>query len=209
MANIDNPFGLRPSRYLNGAPYNGQANAYYVPDTDATALFIGDPVILAGAANDTKVGGFGIGTLATVTQATGGAATIEAVLGVVVGVDPLIGEGVASAGMAGRDAPIYRPASSGSVVWVADDPQIVFEVQSDGTTVLADIGSNCQYIIGTGSTITGISGGELDDSEHATTLTDMLKVLGVTKREDNELGLNNVLDVIINQHQFRTGVVGV
>ena len=208
MANIDNAFGLRPSRYLNGAPYNGQANAYYVPDTDATALFIGDPVILAGSSNDTKMAGFGIGTLATVTQATGGVASTEAVLGVVVAVDPLVGEGISDAGTAGRDATIYRQASSGRVVWVADDPQIVFEVQSDGTTVIADIGLNCQYIIGTGSTITGISGGELDDSEAATTLTDMLKILGVTKREDNTIGEFNVLDVIINQHQFRTGVVG-
>ena len=208
MANIDNAFGLMPSRYLNGAPYNGQAHAYYVPDTDSTALFIGDPVAFAGSSNDTKIAGFGIGTLATVVRATGGAASTQAILGPIVAVDPLIGEGIANAGTAGRDATIYRQASSGRVVWVADDPQIVFEVQSDGTTVIEDIGLNCQYIIGTGSTITGISGGELDDSEAAVTLTDMLKILGVTKREDNELGEFNVLDVLINQHQFRTGVVG-
>ena len=208
MANADNAFGLRPSRYLNGAPYNGQANAYNVPASDGTALFIGDPVILAGSSNAAKIGGFGPGTLATVTQATGGGASTEAVLGVVVAVDPLLGTGVGSAGASGRDASIHRLASSDSVVWVADDPMIVFEVQSDGTTVVGDIGLNCQYIIGTGSAITGISGGELDDSEAAATLTDMLKILGVTKREDNDLGEFNVLDVLINQHQFRTGVVG-
>jgi len=203
MANVDAAFGLSPSRYLNGAPYNGQANAYVVPASDATALFIGDPVIFAGSSNAAAIGDFGPGTLATVTQATGGTASTEAVLGVVVGFDPILG-----AGSDGRDSNIYRVASTQRVVWVADDPQIVFEVQSDGTTVVADIGLNCQYIIGTGSAVTGLSGGELDDSEAATTLTDMLKILGVTKRPGNDLGLNNVLDVLINQHQFRTGVVG-
>jgi len=151
MANVDAAFGLSPSRYLNGAPYNGQANAYVVPATDGTALFIGDPVIFAGSSNAAAIGDFGAGTLATVTQATGGTASTEAVLGVVVGFDPILG-----AGSDGRDSSIHRVASTQRVVWVADDPQIVFEVQSDGTTVVADIGLNCQYIIGTGSALSPV-----------------------------------------------------
>ena len=45
MANATNLFGLRPVRYFNGTPWNGQARHYYIPSTDSTALFIGDPVV--------------------------------------------------------------------------------------------------------------------------------------------------------------------
>jgi hypothetical protein len=59
MANIARPFGLRPVRYLNGTPWTGQARAFYVPSTYATALYIGDPVQLTGTSNANEYFGFG------------------------------------------------------------------------------------------------------------------------------------------------------
>ena len=203
MANKDAAFGLRPVRYLNGAPYNGETTAFVVLAGDSTALFLGDPVVFAGSSNASAIDVYGPGTLASITAASGGTTSTQAILGVVVSVDPLIG-----AGSDGRDSVIHRVASTERVINVATDPQIIYEVQSDGTTVADDIGLNSQYIMGTGSAVTGIAGGELDDSEAATTLTDMLKILSVANRVDNELGEFNVLNVLINQHQFRTGVVG-
>jgi hypothetical protein len=46
MANSNAPTGLTPVRYASGAPYNGAANVYFVPASDSTALYIGDPVIM-------------------------------------------------------------------------------------------------------------------------------------------------------------------
>ena len=53
MANSDTPFGFRPVKHLSGAPWNGKANVYYIPATDNTAVFNGDAVKSAGAADGT------------------------------------------------------------------------------------------------------------------------------------------------------------
>ena len=52
MANTSIARGLIPVRYRSGAPYNGGYNTYYIPSTNSTALFIGDPVIAVTAAAD-------------------------------------------------------------------------------------------------------------------------------------------------------------
>ena len=77
MANNDTPFGLRPLRHRNGAPYNGAANPYYIPSSYATALFIGDPVIITGTSNTSAVkvpgvGDFAPGTLPEINKAGAG-----------------------------------------------------------------------------------------------------------------------------------------
>ena len=51
MANVDTPFGLRPIRHRNGAPYNGAVNPYYLRSDYAVATFIGDPVVKTGTSN--------------------------------------------------------------------------------------------------------------------------------------------------------------
>ena len=53
MPNANIATGLRPVRYASGAPYNGSASTYFAPASDGTALFIGDPVIIAGSADAT------------------------------------------------------------------------------------------------------------------------------------------------------------
>ena len=65
MANSNTPMGLRPVRHRNGAPYNGAATRYFVPASDGTALFLGDPVVVAGSADADGV--------MTVTRATAAA----------------------------------------------------------------------------------------------------------------------------------------
>ena len=56
MANANKPFGLRPSKTLNGSSTNMQLRKYYVPATDSTAVFIGDPVKLAGTEGSLNAG---------------------------------------------------------------------------------------------------------------------------------------------------------
>lgn len=191
MANANTPFGLRPVRHRNGAAYNGSATRYFVPAADATALFIGDPVILAGSADADGV--------ATVTRAT--AAGGAFMLGPVVSVEPVT-----------RDSTPYREASTARYVWVADDPDLQFMVQEDGVggaLAVADVGLNADWIVGTGSAITGLSGAMLDTSTKATTATLQLRIMGFAQTVDNEVGNANAKVLVsINLHALRntTGI---
>lgn len=199
MANTDAPFGLRPVRYLNGVCWNGQARPYYVPSSDSTALFKGDPVVIVGDSNDNEVtvigGKFAPGTLSEVTRATAGDGNY--ITGVVVGVAPTTDESLT-----------YRAASTERVVWVADDPNIVFHMQDDGGgTPSADwVGWNANLIAGTGSTATGISGFELDGGTSdgpANDASNQLFILNLANVEDNEIGDNAIWEVTINMHTYR------
>ena len=76
MANVDTPFGFKPIEHLNGNPWNGKTRVYYIPATDNTAVFVGDPVKSAGSADTT-------GRFPTIAQAAAG----DLIRGVVVGFD--------------------------------------------------------------------------------------------------------------------------
>ena len=184
MANTDTPRGLRPVRHRNGAPYNGAANLYFIPATDGTAVFLGDAVKLAGSADAEGV--------PTVAQAAAG----DTICGVVVGFE------------ANRDnlALTYRVASTARYVWVADDPDLVFEIQEDsdgGALAAADVGNNADIIVGSGSTVTGLSGMELDSNTKGTA-TATLRIMRLVPRADNEIGTNAMWEVMINEHRFTT-----
>lgn len=190
MPNANTPFGLRPVRHRNGAPYNGAATRYFVPAADSTALFIGDPVIIAGSADADGVG--------TVTRAT--AAGGAFLLGAVVSVEPDT-----------RDSPTYRVASTARYVYVADNPDLVFEIQEDavgGALAAVDVGLNADLVAGTGSAITGLSAFQLDTSTKATTPTLQLRILGFVQRVDNEIGANAKVLASINLHALNntTGI---
>jgi hypothetical protein len=189
MANTNNPEGLKPVRYKSGAPYNGACNIYYVPASDGTALYVGDPVIIAGDADAAGV--------PTCTRATAGSA--GRITGVVVGV---------------RNTPSlttrYRAASTAQYVYVADDPNLLFEIQEDavgGALAAVDVGLNADLISGSGSTVTGLSGFQLDTSTKATTATLQLRIEGFVRREDNAIGANAKVLVGINL-PTETGAAG-
>lgn len=196
MANTSKISGFRPVKHITGAPYNGQANMYAVLASDGTALFVGDPVKLdgSGASNG----------MASVTKATQGAA----VLGVVVGIiptklDPV--SGTMTAGSMSLDTPVYRPASTAQYVLVADNPDIIYEVEAvTGANAaysfaVADIGLNADLSTVAGSTTTGSSAAALDMSTKATTATLQFKVLGSVNRPDNEpTGNSTKVHVLLN-----------
>jgi hypothetical protein len=190
MANVDTPFGFKPVKHLNGNPWNGQANVYYIPSTDAVATFIGDAVKGAGAADAT-------GKYPTVTQATAGAA----VRGVVIafGDNPYV--------MTHPDTPnqSYRPASTAMYCLVVDDPQVIFEVQEDSdanSITAAMVGLSANFVVGSGSTATGKSAMELDSSDTATDTTGNCRILRLANREDNELGNYAKWEVLFGEHEL-------
>ena len=189
MANADIPSGLSPACYLNGAPYNGQANQYQVEAGEAVQIMIGDPVKLSNTASTSTSG------LPSVEIA----ASLDTVVGVCVGVVP-----------ADRDSTIYRVASTERIILVADDPQILFEVQEDGAIALASIGLNCNLITGVGSTYTGYSLWELDSSQVSTLNTYDVQVVRGVDRADNLLVSTNAKWLVrLNNHQFVDGVTGI
>ncbi len=198
MANSDAPTGLRPVGYKSGAPYNGACNTYYVPASDGTALYVGDPVILAGSGDAAGVG--------DVTRA----AATDRITGVVVGFAPHPG---AAAGANTAVNTGYRAASTEDYVLVADDYNLLFEVQEDsvgGALAVTDIGNNADLIIAAGSTYTKKSGVELDSSTAATT-TAQMRIVGFSERVDNEVGTNaKILVSIVESTQTpAAGTTGV
>ena len=202
----DTPQGLVPVRYLNGAPYNGQCRPYYTDGS--TVLFIGDPVTQAGTLNAAAVGNYKIGELETVKIYTAAGNTTP-ITGVVVAADPLEGSGAD-----GRDSTIYAAASTARVVWVADDPMIIFQIQEDDAAAalaLTDCAMNCDLVAtAAGSTATGISGWELDSSSAAVTATGDVQILNISRILDNAFGGGNVKwDVRINLHRFNSGTLGI
>ncbi len=200
MANADRPFGLRPVRYKSGAPWNGQATPYYVDSGNGTALFLGDPVVANGNANASRIGrGHEPGTLLSVIRATAGDAA--PILGVVVGVEPET-----------RDSLVYRAASTSRVVYVADDPDLIFHVQDDagGTPGEGNAFLNANLIYThAGSTVTGQSGAEINGATWAADQSFQILVLGLARLPNNEVSSDNAIwEVMINTHQFKGGAVG-
>lgn len=192
MANADTPFGLKPVRHLSGAPYNGAADVFSTASGDATAIYVGDPVKLSGTSSTIN----GV-VYADVDQA----ATGDVIVGVVVGVLPDVA----------TDA-IYRAASTTRRLLVATSPDILFEIQevSGGTALTAAaIGLNADFVVGSGSTVTGKSGVELNNATEATTNTLDLQIVGLQARVDNEAGEHAKWLVRINRHQFANQIAGV
>lgn len=214
--NASAPFGLRPWRHKSGAPYNGSFRLYYVPSTDSTALYIGDPVTTAGASAGTSLGsnaaayyGNFPGTLPICKLATAGDG--NPIIGAVIG---FFAEQAAST--------VYRAASTARGVMVADDPDLEYRIMDDGVATLligAGAGSSL-YATGnngnlnlstySGSTATGMSGATLSTTLSTSgASTGQLKILGLaTDVKNNSNTPNAVWRVMINNHLLQPGTTG-
>lgn len=190
MSNSDIPSGFKPVKHLLGGAWNGKANVYYIPATNATALFKGDAVKSAGSADPT-------GRFPTVVQAAAG----DTIRGVIVGFgeDPNI--------MIKPDFPnrVHCPATTAMYCLVVDDPFVIFEVQEDsagGTSIAAaSVGLSTDIVVGAGNTTTGLSGMEIDSTVTAAASAATCKLLRIVDRVDNALGDNCKWEVQIIEHE--------
>jgi len=200
MANANRPGGLKPVSYLSGAPYTGQARLYSVP-TNSADLYIGDPVTLSGSADVNGLAGISIGVAGS------------AIIGVVVGF--LVAPPGVSLVATNIDLTIRSIQASATVVQyalVADDPNLIFEIQDGQTTPTstANIGQNTNFVIAAGATDYSDSG-----TVTATTLTASdtanLKLMGFAQRVDNTPATAYAkLLVKINNHAYAaTGTAGI
>lgn len=205
MANANRPMGLWPVKHLGGAPFNGQANVYQIAAADTNGYAIGDPVKFAATADANGVPGI---TLATTTGA---------ICGAIVGLG--VSTGVGTAYEAGIFNPnnlnqTIRPAAAQATDWyalVADSPDIIFEVQegNDATPLTAtNIHNNVNLYAGAGNN--GFQSGFLfDATTAATTSTLQLKLLSLSRRQDNAFGQYSKWLVLINNHQLAPNTAGV
>jgi hypothetical protein len=202
MANSNNPKGLIPIKN-NGGELD--VNFYYVNSSYATALFIGDPVVKNGTSNIANVVAgqrqFNAGTLPEVEKATAGAG--NPITGVIVGFLPNFD----------NTSRNYNPASTETIAVVADNPNQHFEIQEEtaGTPLAAtSVGLNANVVFAeSGSTVTGISGVELDTTTPASGATLQLKILRLVDRVNNAIGQHAKWEVKINNHTDANAVAGI
>lgn len=206
MANVSKPCGLKPVGYLGGSAWNGQARIYYVPAANGTALYVGDPVTRLTASGDAN-------GVPSVAIGVAGAA----ICGVIVGVLPTY-PGVSLQGTTIDLTRRSLPVSTAGYVLVADDPNILFEIEEGttagaaGTALTASaIGNNANFIVLAGGSTVSDSGTLLDNATEATTATLNLKIMSLAQREDNAFGTRAKWVVKINNHQYgsHTGTAGV
>jgi hypothetical protein len=202
MANQNRPSGLSPVQYLNGSPWNGQARTYSIAYNYATSLAVGDPVTLSGSSDVNGVPG--------IVLATAGA---NPIIGSIVGIGRYESLG---ANPNNLNSIIYPANGDGNTSpWyalVADDPNILFEVQDNGaSTAIAasNIGQNVQLLSGANNGF--ISGWGIDNANINNTATTQCKIMGLVRRNDNAFGQYAKFLVLINNHLYKggTGTVGI
>lgn len=192
MANTDSPFGFKPVRMLDGSPYSASLRVFSTATGDGTAIFKGDPVILSGSSQtiDGQI-------YLDVDQA----ATGDVIAGVVVAVLPTTEASLT-----------YRAASTQRLLLVETGQNVLYEIQevSGGTALTAnDAGLNANFVVGSGSTTTGFSGVELNNSGEATTNTLDVQIVDFVNRPGNDIGEHAKWLVRINRSQWANQVAGI
>lgn len=188
MANVSKPAGLAPVQYLGGNPWSGQARTYYIPASDTNAYAIGDPVTIVA-------GGDANGVAQVVIATAGG--TSNPVLGAIVGT------GSYEYGMFNPNnlntTVIPATKTQAYYVMVADDPDILFQVQESGTALTAaNVGQNISLQAGANNGY--VSQWVLNNSTAATTAGLQMKLMMLIRTADNQFGTNAKWLCKINNH---------
>jgi hypothetical protein len=180
MPNVNSPFGLRPYSQRNGAPYNGAVRTYYVPASNPTALYIGDPVVNITNSSD----GNGVQTVQIASAGSG-----NQILGAFQGITNNAGQSVIT--LQQTQTP-YLAAGQAAYIVVSDDPDILYAVQEDGAAGAAMVsgasGRNANMIAGTGNIYSSNSGWAMQTSSLAVTAGFQLRIIQLLQETDNAIG---------------------
>ena len=195
MANQDAAFGLRPLKTVGQQDDSTGFSSHTIVAAEASAMYQGSVV------NATTTGYVDIS-----------ANDAELNLGAFWGcfyVDPTTLKPTFKNYYPGSITP---PSSKDIEAFVYDNPNQMFEIQSDndGASTLADVFSNADFVNFGGSTLNGVSNSELDDSTIAASSDVAAQVLIIGTSRDpknNEVGAANVnWRVLVNMHLFGHGV---
>ncbi|MBU6264869.1 MAG: hypothetical protein KGM14_01575 [Actinomycetales bacterium] len=202
MANVVAPKGFVPSRYMDGSAWNGAANMYCIPSSDGSVFSPGDAV-------KTAAGGDANG-IPYVQKAAG----TDTVRGVVVGVLVANPNNPSLVGTT-LDLTLQNiPATKAKdyYVLVADDPNILFEIQDDGlnagTTVATACNKNATFTVANPTSPQQNSASVLNSGSIATTNTLNLKIVGLVQKPNNAYGANATWLVRFNLHELTGGTTG-
>lgn len=191
MANVNAPRGLSPVKSIGRS--NVSINEYAHVSGDSVALFIGDSVKTTGTSTS-GVAGINDGT--PVVAATG-TITTTAIRGAVVGVRPNLTNLTLQ----------YCPASVNLGILVSDDPGQLYEIQSNGTFAVTDVGCTVGITTGTGSTVTGLSAYAMTESDVGQS-SHTLHIIRLAPIVGNTVGAYSVAQVRINLHECGSTAAG-
>lgn len=205
FTNVSKPSGLSPTRYLNGAMYNGKVNQYCILAADTNAFYPGD--LVTPIANGDSNGVPGV----TLAAAAGVA------IGVVVAVG-LIPQGGPYINM-NNLAVTARPAAAQAQIWyvaVSDDPNIIYSIQEGGAgtnLTQTSCNRNANILYAAPAAGVAVSGTVLNNASVAVTATLNLKIMRLIQAPDNHFstspttgGAGQKWEVLINNHYLRGGV---
>jgi len=196
MANQDAAFGLRPLKSVGQADDSTGMSSHSIDAGDASVIYQGSPVIAAAGYVD----------IAT----AGAVPNMGAFWGCFYN-DPTTLKPAFKNYYPGSITP---PASADIEAFVYDNPNQMFEIQSDatGASELADVLSNADMVNFGGSTLNGVSNTELDDSTIAASsdAAAQLLIIGTSRDPKNndvtDAGGNVNWRVLVNMHLFGHGV---
>jgi len=196
MANQDAAFGLRPLKSVGQGDDSTGMSSHFIDAGDASTIFQGSPVIAAAGYIDIST--------------TGAVPNMGAFWGCFYN-DPTTLKPTFKNYYPGSITP---PSSKDIEAFVYDNPNQMFEIQSDndGASTLADVFSNADMINFGGSTLNGVSTAELDDSTIAASsdAAAQLLIIGVSRDPKNndvtDTGGNVNWRVLVNMHLFGHGV---
>lgn len=194
MANPNSAFGLRPSRSLLRG--NAQVNEYAHSSNEATALFIGDPLVVDQNTDAT-------GTTASTSLVPDGTSYVKAsgtitttpITGVVASVRPTLTNLTLQYGLASTEYGLL----------VYDDPFQLFEIMSNGTVQVDDVMDTMGITSGAGSTYTGISAYVATESTGHADNAYVLRIIRVSLLvNQSNIAANAILECKINLHALMT-----
>ena len=180
MSSSATPHGARPVGTIVGSPYQGKITHYKIKNAFGTSIFFGDFV---------KWGDDNPNT--TIQKDTG--TTTLTPIGVFLGcayTDPTTGQFTPNQ---------YYPASTAAddiVAYVATDPFLLMQMQSDETLGQDDLGKNVAVVQTAGSTAIGTSRNAINGDTANTTNTLPLKVVDFVDGPDSAVG-DSFTDVLV------------
>ena len=184
MSSVSQPFGLRPKYHGSGGLIRPTPGPYTITTGYSSNILQNQPVKIIPSST-------GEGTLAA-------AAIGDHFIGTFQGVEWTDTDGRRNysnkwtANVAGSDI----------VAYVTEDPNIIYEIQSNAALTVADIGKQYNFTaITAGSAVTGLSALMLDVASVDTNAS--LQVMNISPAPDNAWGDTYVIvQVRISEHQF-------
>lgn len=202
MANTNTPFGMMPVENLTDVQ-GVSTHRYYIASGNGSAFYIGSPVVLTNTGDGNGVPGIAA------------AAATDTLVGAIVGIEPVNVNVVSMVGTSLQLEQVSIPATKTRdyYVYVADDPNQIFEIQCGATAtnlVTTKLNNNASLTITAPSPTTlPTSATIVDNASINTTNTLNIRLMGLKQTPTNTVGAYQVMRCKINAHAYGNLIAGV